>query len=534
MMEPEMPRAATAIQLAGITATPLHTAQDPNNRLQYILTAKDGRRFQHTLQHVVDEKDDEILKFFEENDLTEYYDRAILDMNALTTLEALSTINTRQMTQLGLAPDTEEYDKFTECVEKLAVRLFFVNDVKISSKYYNKLFEYGYCDLASLCKVEKHHLHQMGIINRRHQKRILDVIDNVLVSQKQVHIKPGEARMLDNDKTLYEQLALNEDAVQRVIAHALDACDDQAGFDIYQVLAIRYYDSESRNVKPLRPFSNIGINVEIVSFPPYMIAIMAAVVTSLTQTIGISVVIWNLFSSYFADDDDSEVCALEIERWDDVLMLRVLAFLLSLIITFYISTVIGSISHAGLYEMITTLKLKHVRRVNNGLVIATLYFGQIVNHYVILLAVVGSYLIVFVTNKVDTDDNGNPDYSHAGLDMILNAVALFFMLELDDVVVSEQDYNDCQQYLEDFLQNKYEEDLSINEEYAEHSDQWMPGLKPSIWKEKSKQDNSARCCIVGCDIIVFLYQFNAIFALLVKICCFCFGFIAPFIIFFCW
>ena len=48
--------------------------------------------------------------------------------------------------------------------------------------------------------------------------------------------------------------------------------------------------------------------------------------------------------------------------------------------------------------------------------------------------------------------------------MILNAVALFFMLELDDFMVTAQDYHDCENHLQLVL-SMYNPDTSINRVY---------------------------------------------------------------------
>ena len=85
--------------------------------------------------------------------------------------------------------------------------------------------------------------------------------------------------------------------------------------------------------------------------------------------------------------------------------------------------------------------------------------GQAINYYTCCLAVLGSYLVIFnsdegveivgVDGEFVFDDQGHieADLAGAGLEMLLNAVALFFMLELDDVMVSDDDYDDCEKYL---------------------------------------------------------------------------------------
>eukprot|EP01084_Bolivina_argentea_P130710 230753_1 len=103
-----------------------------------------------------------------------------------------------------------------------------------------------------------------------------------------------DIRRLETDRTLIQQLNDNEDAVQLVLKHAIQSCIDQNGFDLYQVLAVRYYNAASRKITGIKPFSKIGINIEFISLSSFSRTVFTAIIIGLTQTFGITVVVYNL------------------------------------------------------------------------------------------------------------------------------------------------------------------------------------------------------------------------------------------------
>merc|ERR1711994_263959 len=65
------------------------------------------------------------------------------------------------------------------------------------------------------------------------------------------------------------------------------------------------------------------------------------------------------------------------------------------------------------------------------------------NVFASILAVYGSFMVVF--------------FSDNSLDMILNSVALFFVVELDDLLVKGSDYQRIGDYIREHLANEEEE-----------------------------------------------------------------------------
>ena len=75
-----------------------------------------------------------------------------------------------------------------------------------------------------------------------------------------------------------------------------------------------------------------------------------------------------------------------------------------------------AMQHNGLYKILS-LNDKDLSKVN-CFSIWILRFGQIINYYSCLFAVIGSFFIIFETNKGDNGDDGVVDYSHSGLEMV--------------------------------------------------------------------------------------------------------------------
>eukprot|EP01084_Bolivina_argentea_P220615 373865_1 len=172
-------------------------------------------------------------------------------------------------------------------------------------------------------------------------------------------------RRIETDRAFAEQLNKNEDAIQLLLKHAIQCCQDQSGFDMYQVLAVRYYDEASRITTSIKPLRKFGINIEFIMLSSCFRAAFTVVIIALTQTFGISVVVYKLIVGYFKDENDDVLCVMESQRWRDVFSLKMLSFLLSLTVSFFIVMMLEGIQHNGLYEMMETLSLKHMKRVNN-------------------------------------------------------------------------------------------------------------------------------------------------------------------------
>jgi len=107
--------------------------------------------------------------------------------------------------------------------------------------------------------------------------------------------------------------------------------------------------------------------------------------------------------------------------------LKLLAFLFSSYLSFHSIDQLLNVE-SGMYK-------KFQRGANLKLVnVIWLRIGLSVNIFVTIAAVYGSFVTVF--------------FSDNSLDMILNSVALFFLVELDDMLVKDKDYALIKKYLE--------------------------------------------------------------------------------------
>jgi len=125
--------------------------------------------------------------------------------------------------------------------------------------------------------------------------------------------------------------------------------------------------------------------------------------------------------------------------WYQVLydfQLKILAFLFSTFLAFICFDRLTGVEQ-GMYW-----KMKYAQHID-FLNIMWLRIGFSVNVFASILAVYGSFMVVF--------------FSDNSLDMILNSVALFFVVELDDLLVKGSDYQRIGDYIQQHL-NKEEEE----------------------------------------------------------------------------
>eukprot|EP01084_Bolivina_argentea_P000779 1437_1 len=299
----------------------------------------------------IDEKeyDNNVHRYLEDIGLGNLYNKERFKKYHCETLMDLRDMRQYELELLGIKSATDKIT-FVKSIEKLTLRLFFEQDIKLE-EYYEIFVEHHFESVSELCDLKRYELRQMQISNIEHQTIILEGIETILINERCINVKPGDPRSIDGDTDLYDQLVPNEDVIQRVIAHVIQCCDDQCGFDIYQVLAIRYYDTNSRAIKGKRWLSKIGIYQEFISLPPFIHALFVFIIVGLAQTVGISVVSFKLLDAYFSEGHFEDICQMEASRWNNVYSLRMLSFIFALTITFYVSILMNKMDHSGLYAI---------------------------------------------------------------------------------------------------------------------------------------------------------------------------------------
>lgn len=135
----------------------------------------------------------------------------------------------------------------------------------------------------------------------------------------------------------------------------------------------------------------------------------------------------------------------------------------------------------------------------------------------------GSFLLVYATE-------GGMD----SIDMVLNAVALFFMIELDDFMVSSKDYEVVEDFVEKFI-TRYDEEKS-EENKVDLPD--LPSPRGIISEDSRAPENigyktfERRIC--GQNGLRRFNKFLKLVAVLIFFACVLCACIAPFIVMICW
>eukprot|EP00484_Ammonia_sp_Unknown_P000896 CAMPEP_0197021824 /NCGR_PEP_ID=MMETSP1384-20130603/2726_1 /TAXON_ID=29189 /ORGANISM="Ammonia sp." /LENGTH=309 /DNA_ID=CAMNT_0042449735 /DNA_START=23 /DNA_END=952 /DNA_ORIENTATION=+ len=201
------------------------------------------------------------------------------------------------------------------------------------------------------------------------------------------------------------------------LSHIKICCRDYDGLDIFQLLAI----NTDKKVKTR--FMTIFDGIK-------------AFLCAATQIFGILLLLVyfvNAGMDVRGSVEWSDMCQQRDYLGDDEARLtlhynlRILSFLFSSFLAMI------SIDHLNNVEKGLYHKLKYAQSlkwVNS----VWLRFGLSVNIVVSIIAVYGSFLVVFFST--------NP------LDMILNSVALFFIVELDDMLVRKKNYHKILDYIE--------------------------------------------------------------------------------------
>eukprot|EP01084_Bolivina_argentea_P266456 451949_1 len=202
-------------------------------------------------------------------------------------------------------------------------------------------------------------------------------------------VKPGDDKFIDFIKDIEKCCFFTHD------------------FDVYQVLS----------------FESTKSNRDIITLWHYRFKCVKGILCALTQLFGMAIVLYQLISEGVSDKD---WC------WNfdsDTAYMNVLAFLLSTYLAYTTIRELGSMK--GLYKYIL-LKDYNAEWIHHG----WLYSGFIINTIAATAAVWGSFFIIF--------------FSDSAIDMVLNCVALFFLVELDDLLVDDDDYEEIETFIKSY------------------------------------------------------------------------------------
>merc|ERR1719204_829529 len=247
--------------------------------------------------------------------------------------------------------------------------------------------------------------------------------------------------------------------LSQYLSHLIHCADDkQEGFDVYQMLAFRrmkHWMLDFRRMqtgKPLPgPESPKSCWKKLVAWvsSDYTQAVVTVVIIGLLQTFGITLILTEVMFAYFdpddpENDDSAAECQCGIDSlgdWqspDDV-MFKLLAFLFCAMISINLGKQLHIIRTNGFNMVLAAEQDGGMRPEDFGLVgiadVALLQTGVLINLYALLLCFLGSFFLIYAS------EGGS-----RGFDMVLNALALFFLVELDDLLVEDSDYEDVAKY----------------------------------------------------------------------------------------
>lgn len=116
-----------------------------------------------------------------------------------------------------------------------------------------------------------------------------------------------------------------------------------------------------------------------------------------------------------------------------------LAFLWTAFISLGLSGWVYRARHSGFYPVLLFLKPEQYP---NFVSIPILQMGLLTNYYVVTSSVIGSFVLIYQTEGGEQT-----------VGMILQAVALFFILELDNKMVHGRDFLSIRNYMDIYIRN---------------------------------------------------------------------------------
>lgn len=217
--------------------------------------------------------------------------------------------------------------------------------------------------------------------------------------------------------------------------------------------------------------------------------------------------------------------------------------LITAFISFNVSAFVYKARHSGFYPILLFLNNmeKELRYPPLFVSITILQCGLLINYYVITCAVIGSYILIYQTEGGDKT-----------IDMILQAVALFFVLELDNRMVHDRDYQSLQRYFNTYLEHK--DKYGFNKYIKLLSGQMTIEEMEAYTKNyndyyKNINNNSRNICTNGINQCIEccyrkqrkVFNYHTLAQMLLSTLCFfmlCLmtvgSMLAPFIVFICW
>eukprot|EP01084_Bolivina_argentea_P193802 332458_1 len=316
------------------------------------------------------------------------------------------------------------------------------------------------------------------------------------------------------------------DMIIAVMRDIIQCCEDGGdGLDIYQVLAFRRLDTPSNTAKLFKPLKFFGIHYQLLSFTPFHRSLFIGFVVACLQGVGISVILYSVTYEWFTDEHTHHSCGWQTKVWKEAWPFKFLAFFWALVITLSISNQLSTIKHNAFNQVMDRIKPKEYCKLYI-IDVGVIYIGYLINLYTLLLAVFGSYFLVY------SSEGGS-----GAIDMVLNAVALFFIIELDDYLVSRHDCDDIFKATNLFLQ-QYEKNENVNKKNHEDPKNYIVNgdndeKQMEYIDDDDDDDENAHVQWFDEEGILRLSKCVKYLSLTIQFVAFTGGLIAPFAIFVC-
>merc|ERR1719334_1557987 len=224
----------------------------------------------------------------------------------------------------------------------------------------------------------------------------------------------------DSPPVMKDSASKKQRKVNEYINHVMECCENGDGFDYYQLMA---FHSNTKN--------NAKDRIK------YLMCVIKACVCAVTQMLGMVIIMVDFGIEGLEDRGDTFCNYPSFEHfqgmnWLEIFykfQLKILAFLFATFLSFFCFDRLTGVEQ-GMYR-----KMKYAQNVK-FLNIIWLRVGFSINVIASILAVYGSFMVVF--------------FSVNSLDMILNSVALFFVVELDDLLVHQTDYKRIGKHIREY------------------------------------------------------------------------------------
>jgi len=304
--------------------------------------------------------------------------------------------------------------------------------------------------------------------------------------------------------------------MRRLIREIADTCDDQDGFDIYQWNAFAHWvyrnadgfvkktnDEGRANMK--RASSADGDDDEEDDEEPedvivpvtglyYAFYMFQALITGFLQTGGLIILFYRIIEQ---GSQEKAWCAMD-GAVDGKLVVGAFAYYVGFTVDAYIQ----SIKSAGMYAFFAMMKDPAFAKPGRSAYENVPFFvdttwvniGYIINSFALFVALYLSYFIIF--------------FSESTFDVILNSVAVFFILEIDDLMITDTKYERVEALI-NTLREKEGGKIIVPEEFHDLGDSKEPACKCVLI--------GIRACI---GIIAVISKFIIFIAPIVMAVCF--------------